>query len=271
MKKDFEKLIEVYGEVQTLITPSGHEVTIRMQTGEDDDILSNAKGVLDGSSTNRFISGIVVHTDITDNGKMNLDDARSLKLCDRYFIMIASRIFSIGQTVKFKYKWPDRNDIEDYNNEIEYEEDLGVFIWDYHNPDNLFPFKGHEEYFSERIQEHQGGKDICRELTLKSKKVLRYNYMNGHAEKWLMSLPEERQTVNSGIISRNLEQKINEKWVKVHNFKTFTPQDMREIRNDVLEFDPAINLITELKHPQSKETIEYPIVASPDFFFPREI
>lgn len=264
MKKDLEKLQEIYGEVQTLVTPSGHEVTLRMQTGADDDILSNAKEALDGSSSVKFISGIVVHTDITENGKMNLDTARDLKLCDRYFILIASRIFSIGQTVKFKYQWPD-------NFEVDYEEDLGLFIWDYHNPDNPFPEKGHPEYFRERIKPHQGGKSTHREFTIKSKKKLRYVYMNGHSEKWLMQLPEENQTVNSSIIARGLEQEVDGKWVKVQNFKNFNPQEMREIRNDILDNDPPINLVTELEHPSTHGIVEYPIVASTDFFFPREI
>jgi len=264
MKKDLEKLSEAYGEIQTLILPSGYEVTIRMQTGEDDDILSNAKEALDGSSTNKFIAGIVVHTDITDNGKMNLDTARELKLCDRYFIIIASRIFSIGQTVKFKYEWPDKV-------EVDYEEDLGLFIWDYHNTDNPFPTKGHEEYFSERILEHKGGKNTRREFITKSKKVLRYSYMNGVAEKWAMRLPEERQTINVGILARGLEQKLDDKWVKVQNFKLFTSMDMMEIRKDIEDNDPTINLITELEHPGTHDKIAYPIVASTDFFFPREI
>jgi len=44
-----EKLNEVYGEVVSLITPSGCQVTIRQQNGDDDDIISNSVMSQDGT------------------------------------------------------------------------------------------------------------------------------------------------------------------------------------------------------------------------------
>lgn len=263
--KNLEKLTEAYGEVQTLITPSGHEITIRMQTGEDDDILSNAKLVQDGTSANKFIAGIVVDCDITPNRKMNLDTARDLKLGDKYFIMIASRIFSIGQYLKFTYKWED-------GAEVPYEEDLGLYIWDYFNEAEPFPEQDSEEYFPYRIPPHKGGKDTTREITLETGKKLKYNYLNGHGEKWLMSLPDEQHTVNAGLLARGLEQEMKkDDWVKVSTFKTFTPREMMELRKDLDQWDPSIDLVTELHHPTSGAVVPYPVVGAPDFFFPREI
>jgi len=263
--KNLEKLTDAYGEVQKLITPSGHEVTIRMQTGEDDDVISNAKGAMDGTSSNKFIASIVIDTDITENRKMNLDNARDLKLCDKYFIMVASRIFSIGQHLKFVYKW---NDV----GEQPYEEDLGLYIWDYFNEAEPFPELGHEEYFPYRIPPHKGGKETTRVVKLSTGKMLRYKYLTGHGEKYLMNLPEEKHTVNAGIIARGLEQEMGkDKWVKVSTFKTFTPREMMDIRKDIDEMDPAIDLVTELEHPESGAVVPYPVVGSPDFFFPREI
>ncbi len=264
MNKDIEKLTDAYGEVKTLIGPSGHEFTIRMQTGEDDDILSNAKGVLDGSSANRFISGIVVHTDFSENGRLSIDKARELKLSDRYFLMIASRIFSLGQKLIFEYEWSD-------GKSVEYEEDLGQYIWDYHNEDNPFPYKGDPDYFSQRIPEHRGGKNKTRMITLSTGKNLRYNFMDGNAERWLLKLPQELQSVNSGILARGLELKMAEDWVKVQNFKSFNPREMMEIRIDIEDYDPAVDLITTLTHPDTGEKVEFPVVASQDFFYPRQI
>lgn len=264
MKPNFEKLKEVYGDVQTLTTPTGYEVTIRQQTGEDDDILSNAEGVLDGTASNKFIAGIIVHTNITENGKFNLDTARDLKLCDKYFIMVASRIFSIGQTLKFAYEWPDKL-------EVDYEEDLGLFIWDYHDKEKPFPVMGDEEYYKHRIPPHIHGKDITREFSTKSGKSLRYKFMDGHGERFLMELPIERQSVNAELLARGIELKIGEEWIKIQNFKTFTPMDMREIRNDVTDNDSSVSLVSELEHPKSGEILEYPIVGTSDFFYPREI
>ena len=263
MSKDSEKLKEVYGETLDLITPSGHKVSIRQQTGEDDDIISNAKGVLDGTSSNKFIAGIVVNTDITENGKFNLDTARELKLCDKYFIMIASRIFSIGQSLKFSYKWPD--DLE-----VDYEEDLGLYIWDYYDEEKPFPEKGNPDYFEFRIPPHQFGKDKLREIKLDSGKILRYKFVDGHGERFLMNLTEDQQTINAELLARNLEYKMSENWVRVQNFKTFTSLDMMQIRKDVTENDPTTPMISELEHPVTGQKIDYPVVGAPDFFFPRK-
>lgn len=264
MKPNLEKLKEIYGDLLTLITPSGYEVTIRQQTGEDDDILSNAKGVMDGTSSNRFIKEIVIDTDFTDNRKLSLDDARELKLCDKYFIMVASRIFSIGQTVKFSYKWPD-------NLEVDYEEDLGLLIWEYGNPNKPFPEKGSPEYNEYRIPPHKFGKDKNREFMLKSGKLIRYTFMNGNGERWLMKLTSDQQSINAELLARNIQINLNGQWVNVQNFKTFNPYDMMEIRKEVIENDMTVNLISELEHPITHQKIEFPIVGTQDFFYPREI
>ena len=264
MEKNLGKLKELYGEVQTLITPSGFEVSLRMQNGNDDDILSNADGVMDGTSSNRFIAGIIVDTDITTNRKFNLDTARDLKLCDKYFIMIASRIFSIGQILKFSYHWPDLPAPTDY------EEDLGDYIWDYKDISE-FPKKGEEGYLKYRIAPHPFGKESMRQANTASGKVYRYKFMNGHGERFLMNLPSDRQSVNAELLARGLETKMGEGFVPVQNFATFSPMDMMDIRKDVSTHDESINLITELKHPKTGAIMEYPIIGTSDFFFPREI
>ena len=264
MKKDLEKLTEAYGEVQTLTTPSGHEVTIRMQDGNDDDIISNAVGVEDGTASNKFIAGIVVHTDITDNGKFNLDDARALKLCDKYFILVASRIFSLGQNLHFTFTWPDKV-------EAEYDEDLGLFLWEYSDKAKQFPLPGDKEYFKQRIKPHPFGKDTTKVFKTRTNKELRYRFMNGHGEKYLMDLAPELRSINAELHARNIEQKIGDGWVAVQNFKTFTSMDMVDIRTEIEANDPEIGLTTEIPHPTTKEIIEYPIIASTDFFFPRGI
>lgn len=264
--KDLEKLEEVYGTVKTFITPSGFSVTIREQNGEDDDVLSKPKDTVDGTSVVKFVAGIVIDTDLTPNGKITLDVARALKPCDKYFIMIASRIFSIGQFIKFSYQW------EGDSEPIEYTEDLGLYIWDYGNKELKFPVIGDEDYFQFRIAPHLHGKSMTREVTLSSQKVIRYKFMNGGGEKYLMGLGEDGYSVNAEIFARSLELKIGEKFVIVQSFKVFSTTDMREMRNDISDNDPEVVLISELGHPKDpKKLINYPIIASNDFFFPREI
>ena len=264
MKFDPEKLIEAYGEVQTLTTPSGHQITLRMQNGHDDDIISNAIGVEDGTASNKFIAGIVVHTDITENGKFNLDDAKDLKLCDKYFILVASRIFSIGQNLHFKFTWSDKI-------EAEYDEDLGLLIWEYGNTEKPFPLSEDEEYYKYRIKPHAFGKDKTRTFKTRTGKELRYTFMNGHGEQYIMKIAPEFQSVNTELFGRNIEQKVGEEWVRIQNFKSFTSFDMVDIREEIEKNDPSVDLFTDIPHPTTKEIITYPIVGSTDFFFPRGI
>ena len=264
MEPNYEKLQEIYGRTFDFVTPSGLALVIREQTGEDDDILSGAKDATDASSSNKFIAGIVVHAHHTDNGKFNLDDALNHKLCDKYAIMIASRIFSLGNICKLTYEWPD-------GFEGEYEEDLALYIWDYYDENKPFPVPGDEAYFKYRIKPHPHGPERARVFKLKNGKIVRYQFMTGHGEKFLMGLPDDKQSINAELLARKIELKIKDNWAQVQNFKTFTALEMGEIRHDVEENDPGVSLLSDFEHPTTKQVISFPIVGNPDFFFPREI
>ena len=259
-----EKLQQIYGELKELRTPSGFNITIREQNGDDDDILSKGSGINDGTSANRFVQSIVVNTDITESGKLSLSDVEQMKLCDKYFIIIASRIFSIGQVVKFEFTW------DDIPTPISYEEDLGLYIWDY--SEKTFPSKPEDQdYFMYRIKPHKYGRDKSLEYILTSGKRVKFDFMNGVGEKYLMKLPEAEVSKNQELIARNLQQFIGDKWVKVTNFKSFTTIDMMEIRNFVFENDPVLELYSVLEHPTTGEKVNHPIIATSDFFYPRQI
>ena len=96
--------------------------------------------------------------------------------------------------------------------------------------------------------------------------------MDGHSEKWEMDLTNDRQSINASLLSRGIElQLTKDNWVKIQNFKQFTPREMMQIRKDVEDHDPITLLITTLEHPHTGEIVDYPVVASSDFFFPREV
>ena len=264
MEANIAKLTEAFGEVKELISPSGFTFIIREQNGNDDDVLSKGSGVMDGTSANRFVQGIVVYTDMTETGKLSLQDVEQMKVCDKYFLMIASRIFSIGQIVKFEYIW------NDLKKPIGYEEDLSLYIWEYGKSD--FPFDpDSEDYFPYRIKPHKYGRETSLEHVLSSGKKIKFDFMNGTGEKYLMKLPEQEVSKNQELIARNLQQYVNNQWVKVSNFGNFNATDMREIRNCVFENDPILEIYSELEHPISGEKVNHPIIATPDFFFPRQI
>jgi hypothetical protein len=262
--RDPEKLHELYGDTFETITPTGNRVVIRQQNGEDDDILSNSVDSKDGTSINKFCASLVVDSDINTGGQLSLGDVLQMKLCDKYYIIIASRIFSLGQILKFSFKW------ENLKSPVEYEEDLAKFIWDYSK--DYFPYEpNHPEYFEQRIQPHKFKKETIRELTLKSGKKVKYTFMNGAGEKYLLRLPEELTSKNQEFLARDLCLWLDNKWIKVQNFKTFSPTDMSELRKELRENDPPNTLMSELENPETHDKVNYPIVGNNDFFFPREI
>lgn len=258
---DLDKLKEIHGEVVELLTPSGNRVLIRQQNGNDDDIISNGLSAFDGTAIPKFLSGIILEW-----GEKRLPLSPSevllLRLPDIYYIMIASRIFSLGQILEFQYKW------DDIEQPVEYTEDLGLYIWDYSKE---FPISPEDpNYFEFRIKPISN--ELTRSLTLTSGKKLTYTYMNGNGEKYLMKLPQNQQSKNQEIIARNLKQETASGYIVVENFKFFSPQDMRELRSDIFKNDPTLEIFSEIKHPTNKlKTIFYPIMASNDFFFLREI
>jgi hypothetical protein len=259
-----EKLHELYGETVSLMTPSGFSVVIRQQNGDDDDVITNASTASDGTSINKFIAAIIVDSDITPKGTLSLPEVLEMKLCDKYFILLASRIFSLGQILKFDFQW------ENISGVTPYEEDLSKYIWDY--AAGKFPLKPDDEgYFEYRIKPHAFQKDKTRELVTRSGKKLKYSFVNGNGEKYLMNLPEESQSKNQELLARELYWWLEDRWTKVQNFRSFTPMDMADLRNDVNENDPTINLVTDLENPVTHVKIQYPIVGTTDFFFPREI
>lgn len=265
--KDGEVIVidKIHGKVKEFISPSGFSFVLREQNGDDDDTISNAKGVMEGISSARFLSDIVVKTNYTSSGKLTVEDAMALKLCDKYFLILASRIFSIGQYLKFTYEWPD------IEKPIEYEEDLLKYIWDYGDEKKPFPKEEDENYYGFRIKPHEHGKDRSMEITLESQKVIKFDFMNSNGELYQMNLKEDQTSKNAELKSRNLSQKIGDQWVKVESFKNFSPRDMMEIRNNVFENDPILELYTEIEHPTTGKIEYLPILGTSDFFFPREV
>ena len=95
--------------------------------------------------------------------------------------------------------------------------------------------------------------------------------MNGEGERYLMKLDPAAQSKNQELLARELKLWVGNAWVKAENFKNFSPQDMADIRADILENDPITELTTELENPVTQEVIPFLIVGTPDFFFPRAI
>lgn len=241
------------------ISPSGRSFTIREQNGEDENIISNPVDAKNLMNLTKFISAIVVNTNVTANGKLTVKDALDLPLLDRYCILLQSRIFSLGDTLDIPYVWPGDK------TPVTYSEEVSNYLFsDYSSipSDEELDSKPYAlPYYPDF------NKLTDRQVTLSTGKIISYDLLNGHGEQYIMSLPEAKQTRNSELLARNLKVEVNGVMEKVHNFSNFTAREMAEIRSIVKTYDPVFQGLTELENPSTGEIVMYPIMASSTFFF----
>jgi hypothetical protein len=256
-----DNLKEKFGNTKELLLPSGFKVIIREQNGDDDDLISSVALAESGTSFNMFIASITVWSELT-NKPMTMEDVMNLKLRDKYFILMSSRVFSIGPILKFKYDWKDGRP------PVHYEDDLRPYLWDFTKD---MPKENEPGYFKYRVKVYPNGKETERTFTLSSNKEVKYKYINGHGEKYLLELGNDKLTINAELKARELELKIDGKWFKVENFKHFSARDMQELRADVSVNDERFDGLTDLVNPSNLETLTVPLIGIQDFFFPRGI
>lgn len=258
---DLERLRTLHGNVTSCKTPSGFEVVIREQNGADDDTLTNAELAKGGDSINAFIANITVYHS-KYNTPLTKELVEAMPLKDKYFILLFSRMFSMGEIIKFQYKWEDRKNPDDYI------ENISDYIWDYNE---LMPEEGSEDYNEYRIKPYTDNPYERHTGTLQSGKVIRFKYIDGIGEKYLINLDDSNRSRNSEMKARELELKVGEEFKKVESFKSFSTKDMQELRKLTQEVDPALELISIIKHPTTKEEHYLDITSIPDFLFPRDL
>jgi hypothetical protein len=255
-----EGLSKLHGNVLPILLPSGDECVIREQNGEDDAVLTRVKDTINGVSLANFIAGILVYhsayPDIIVTGKHIM----AMKSRDKYYILVSSRVFSLGKDITFEFRWPDLKIPTPYT------EDLTIFIPEMGKP---LPNPGDDDFseyaltpYPENIPYHI--------FSISTGKTLRFKYTDGESEKYLMDLSEEIKSKNSELLARGLALKMESgEWVNIENFKRFNSREMAEIRGEVEKFDPQINLYTEIAHPDDpQKKVEYSITTTTAFFFP---
>lgn len=245
----------------TFFVPSGYQYEIREQNGEDEEILSNPKDLKDLMNFTKFIQAIVVKTDFTQSGKLTIQDVLKMPVNDRYCILFQSRIFSLGDTVEFSFTWNE-------GGKVEYEQDVNELLFDDYSENARASLT--EEQLNAKpdaIPFYPEGKTFQFEITLSTGKNVRFNLLDGEGERKLVSLPKEKQTRNSPLLCRNLELEVDGKWEKVQNFSIFTVKETHEIRKRVLEVDPTFEGAVDIENPTNGETLRFPIITAPGFFF----
>lgn len=240
--------------------PSGYRYEIREQNGEDEEILSNPMDLKDLMNFTKFIQAIVVKTDFTPSGRLTIQDALRIPVNDRYCILFQSRIFSLGETVEFAYKWDTGT--------VEYEQDIRELLFDNYSEEGRGTITEEElNAKPDAIPFYPEGKRSNFEFALETGKRIRFNLLDGEGEKRLITLPKEKQTRNSPLLCRNLELYVEGKWERVQNFSGFTVRETHEIRKFVMAVDPTFEGAVDIENPTTKEVLRYPIITAPGFFF----
>jgi hypothetical protein len=264
MKTEQEEVKDhLYGQTKELLLPSGNIVTIREQNGDDDDILSNQVLQKDLSNQNKFIQGIVIKADTT-SGKLSDSDIANMLLKDKYFIMFASRIHSIGDIVNFTYDWKEFGGIQ------EYDDDINKYIWDFSKE---YPTKDSKDYNQYRMEPYTADASETQHMTLESGKELTFECLRIKDEQAMLKLTKVDQTINRELLQRNLKLKMSGgQFETVKNFRFFTKRDMVKIHKTVNSVDSPFMPITKIESPdENVAPVLYPVIGSNNFFFPEEI
>lgn len=266
MEKRNTALDSIYQGVPTRTRrmPGGFDITFREQNGDDEDVLSKYKDSMDGSSMHKFISGIIMDNSMHPGQPTPPSEVLSWKLKDKYYLMLCSRLFSLGSQMIFTYKFQDGTE------EI-FEEDLSIYDWDL-NKDILTPLdkdgKSNPKYFKHRITPFKNGGESVREITLSSKKVVRYEYITGMGEKLILDKKQDDLSKNDELRCRNLQLNIEGKFQTMETFKLFSSRDMQEIRSDINNNDSEFKVECELRNPNNGTIEAISLISLPDFFFP---
>lgn len=260
--------------VMTLTAPSGHTYTIREQNGQDEEILTNSADVKNIMNITKFLQAIIVETSRKPEGKgLTVDEVLRLPVLDRYAIMFEARIFSLGKDMDFVYRWemPDGT-----TEDIEFEQDLTEFLLPY---EGILNSDYSEEAIENILQEKPNAipvypmrgqeRDII--ITLETGKKIKFDLLDGHAERYAVKLADNQSTRNAELIARNLHLEVEGNFERVQNFSLFTRKEMAEMRKAVRSIDPVFTGTTELVHPRTNEVVNYPIIANPAFFFPEDM
>jgi len=257
-----EELASKHGRVKKVLLPSQYEIVIREQNGDDDDTLTRVSVDDQLGPINTFIKDIIVW-DYSLGRKPEYEDILNMKLNDKYCTLISSRIFSLGSDLKFDYSWSEDD------KPFEYIENLIPYIGDYSKP---LPELGEPGYFKYCIPRYANGVENEVKLNTSSGKELKYSYLNGVGEKYLLELKEKDLSINKQLLARQIQWKApTGEWVHVQNFKKFSPKEMSELRKSVADNDPDFRGLTDLENPETGEIIQIPLIGIKSFFYPTEI
>ena len=244
------------------ILPDHREIIIRESNGQDEEDFQtdiNVVGISRALAT--FLSKITVKLQ-GNIGPVTADDIQAMKLRCIYYIFFKWRQHSLSNIFNFEFQW---HNVEGPST---YSEDLTRYT-----PDYFSHVEGETTYDPFAIQPYPITNPSYREFNLASGKHIRYEYITGLGENYLLELPEGKSTATTEMLkARSLQQNISGEWVRVTNFSFFSSKDMAELRGDMEKHDAQFLGITEVPHPLNPKIIEYKsLVQTRNFLFPAGI
>lgn len=258
-----EKLEIFKGQQLTFTTPSGVPVTIREQSAQDDDLLSALSGNVQDrilGNMNKFIAQIVQENGFNNKNHLTVEEVENLKLKDKHYILLKSRIHSIGEDLDFEHICQN----EDCNHKYP----VSINLTKTFDADLSRPLKEQEttEY---TITPYPKGTDSHFEITLSSGLRLRLEYLTGKGEIFMLRAFENKNiTGNTELLARNLSYWDGQEWKLLKSLNVFSKRDSIEIRKQLKGIDEQFNGGVATTCPKCGNEAFLPFTTLPDFFFP---
>lgn len=259
------KTLSIYeGTHLTFTLPSGKTATIREHAAIDDDTLTAGLSKYGGSvmvkNFNNYVAGILIELD--GSKKITVGDVENLLLVDKHYIMLKSRIHSIGETMDILHSCQGK----DCNTETEYEIDLSVYDDDLSNP-----ITNYTEDDELRIRPKHISEPYF-EIETPSKRKVRLDYLTGKGENYVL---QQTKTGNlkasADILSRFPKVEVDGEWVEVKNVNVFSKKDIITLKKAVSDHDKQFSLTADVVCPHCGLEDTIPLILVKDFFFPEEI
>ncbi len=254
-------------DLEDIQLPSGHIITIREQNADDDETLSqldtdNREQTI--KNLNKFIPKIIKKNTFNGGTYLTVDEVNNLKLKDKYYILLKTRLHSIGSNLKFKANCPNKQ-CKEGKDGIDFVEDLTIYDTD------LSKFNEEVERYKYQITPCKSGKDTQREFVTSTGKRLRYTYMNIDAE--LKGMESKLLSDNTDLYLRNLEMYNPDEnaFMSLGSLNVFSKREKIEIRADIEKNDDQFMMLLELECPHCKREWQLPFLFLKDFFFPTEL
>lgn len=249
--------MENYLETLEVTLPDTSKVTIRLQNGNDEDILSRVGDAQKSTNIAKYLSSIIVEP------KLSWEDINKWKVSNKYYLLVASRVFNFGAEFMF-------------NQEIEYNgskltqnftEDLSKFLVNFDDPENIEKVTKENPLVCKPYKLENAS---FREFTLSNGRKVKYDLLTGEGELKISKIKQEDIRINDVLRARNLSVFNNDKntYEIVSDYGTLSSKELLEIRKDVQEYDYQYGMEMELELPDGNK-MQVSMIQYPEFFFPQ--